>query len=241
MWIMNDATLSCSLVPPSPSHRVGWVAPQDHALPASLRSPAHSLWCPLGQGLHRSHRLQQSTSSWQPVLELLPLSRCLDYILSLKKQDRQKSIQTGQCETFKSLSSGQWIELFLQVITISSSQSASPVTSTVPSATSTLQPLVKLESSSGSALTAPRPLQKYIVVSLPSSASSSLENKSSVLPTSISSTSLESGMKLDRSESPGASTQSPHWDLDRPNFFFCFTLLVQLNTHGLFGLNFKGG
>eukprot|EP00064_Thunnus_orientalis_P002128 superscaffoldBa00000147_g2135 len=62
-----------------------------------------------------------------------------------------------------------------QVITISSSQSASPVTSTVPSATSTLQPLVKLESGSGPALTGSRPMQKYIVVSLPSSASSSLE------------------------------------------------------------------
>lgn len=97
-----------------------------------------------------------------------------------------------------------------QVITLSSSQTASPVTSTVPSASSTLQPLVKLESGSGPGLTGSRPLQKYIVVSLPSSASSSLENKSSVLPTSISSTQLEAGMKLDRSESPGASTQSPH-------------------------------
>uniref|UniRef100_A0A669C2I7 Transcription initiation factor TFIID subunit 6 n=1 Tax=Oreochromis niloticus TaxID=8128 RepID=A0A669C2I7_ORENI len=97
-----------------------------------------------------------------------------------------------------------------QVITLSSSQSASPVTSTVPSATSTLQPLVKLESGSGAGLTASRPLQKYIVVSLPSSASSSLETKSSVLPTSISSSSLDGGMKLERSESPGASTQSPH-------------------------------
>ncbi|CAN9501479.1 unnamed protein product [Ophioblennius macclurei] len=97
-----------------------------------------------------------------------------------------------------------------QVITISSSQSASPVTSTVPSATSTLQPLVKLDSGSGAGLTSSRPLQKYIVVSLPSSASSSLEPKSSVLPTSISSTSLDAGMKLERSESPGASTQSPH-------------------------------
>lgn len=97
-----------------------------------------------------------------------------------------------------------------QVITLSSSQSASPVTSTVPSATSTLQPLVKLESGSGAGLTTSRPLQKYIVVSLPSSASSSLETKSSVLPTSISSSSLDGGMKLERSESPGASTQSPH-------------------------------
>ncbi|KAG7236692.1 hypothetical protein INR49_000586 [Caranx melampygus] len=97
-----------------------------------------------------------------------------------------------------------------QVITLSSSQSASSVTSTVPSATSTLQPLVKLESGSGAGLTGSRPLQKYIVVSLPSSASSSLEPKSSVLPTSISSTPLEAGMKMERSESPGASTQSPH-------------------------------
>uniref|UniRef100_A0A674NBY2 Transcription initiation factor TFIID subunit 6 n=1 Tax=Takifugu rubripes TaxID=31033 RepID=A0A674NBY2_TAKRU len=95
-----------------------------------------------------------------------------------------------------------------QVITISSSQSASPVTSTVPSATSTLQPLVKLESS-GPGLTASRPMQKCIVVSLPSSASSSLESKSSVLPNSVS-TPVETGMKLERSESPGASTQSPH-------------------------------
>ncbi|XP_076025113.1 transcription initiation factor TFIID subunit 6 isoform X2 [Genypterus blacodes] len=95
-----------------------------------------------------------------------------------------------------------------QVITLSSS-SASPVTSTVPSATSTLQPLVKLESGSGSGLTGSRPLQKYIVVSLPSSASSSLESKSSVLSTSITNP-LEASMKLDRSESPGASTQLPH-------------------------------
>ncbi|XP_029030307.1 transcription initiation factor TFIID subunit 6 [Betta splendens] len=97
-----------------------------------------------------------------------------------------------------------------QVITLSSSQSASPVTSTVPSATSTLQPLVKLDSGSAPGLTGSRPMQKYIVVSLPSPASSSLEPKSSVLPSSISSVPLESGMKLERSESPGANTQSPH-------------------------------
>ncbi|XP_060941804.1 transcription initiation factor TFIID subunit 6 [Limanda limanda] len=97
-----------------------------------------------------------------------------------------------------------------QVITLSSSQSASSITSTVPSASSALQPLVKLESGSGPGLTASRPLQKYIVVSLPSSASSSLEPKSTVLPTSISSTLLDAGMKMERSESPGASTQSPH-------------------------------
>ncbi|XP_075876606.1 transcription initiation factor TFIID subunit 6 isoform X2 [Nelusetta ayraudi] len=95
-----------------------------------------------------------------------------------------------------------------QVITISSSHSASPVTSTTT--TSTLQPLVKLDPSSGAGLGASRPMQKYIVVSLPSSASSSLDTKSSALPTSNSSTALEPGMKLDRSESPGANTQSPH-------------------------------
>ncbi|KAM3850621.1 transcription initiation factor TFIID subunit 6-like [Diretmus argenteus] len=94
-----------------------------------------------------------------------------------------------------------------QVISLSSSQSASSVTSTVPSATSTLQPLVKLESGGGQ-MTGSRSLQKYIVVSLPSSASSSLESKSAVLSTSTSS--LEAGMKMERSESPGASTQSPH-------------------------------
>lgn len=100
-----------------------------------------------------------------------------------------------------------------QVITISSSHSASPVTSTTT--TSTLQPLVKLDPSSGAGLGASRPMQKYIVVSLPSSASSSLDTKSSALPTSNSSTPLEPGMKLDRSESPGANTQSPHWDFYR--------------------------
>lgn len=96
----------------------------------------------------------------------------------------------------------------LQVITISSSQSASPVTSTTT--TSTLQPLVKLDPGPGAGMGASRPMQKYIVVSLPSSASSSLDTKSSSLATSNSSTPLEPGMKLDRSESPGANTQSPH-------------------------------
>ncbi|XP_024234835.1 transcription initiation factor TFIID subunit 6 [Oncorhynchus tshawytscha] len=99
-----------------------------------------------------------------------------------------------------------------QVITLSSS-SGSSVTSTVASATSTLQPLVKLESRAASGLGGSRPLQKYIVVSLPTSASSSLESKSGMLPPSSSSTSpisLEAGMKMDRSDSPGASTQSPH-------------------------------
>ncbi|XP_049598320.1 transcription initiation factor TFIID subunit 6 isoform X3 [Syngnathus scovelli] len=95
-----------------------------------------------------------------------------------------------------------------QVITINSSQSASTVTSTVPSATSTLQPLVKLEQGSGPALAGSRPMQKYIVVSLPSS-TSSMDSKSSVIPTPISTT-LEPTGKSDRSESPGASTQSPH-------------------------------
>uniref|UniRef100_A0A3P8ZPE2 Transcription initiation factor TFIID subunit 6 n=1 Tax=Esox lucius TaxID=8010 RepID=A0A3P8ZPE2_ESOLU len=94
-----------------------------------------------------------------------------------------------------------------QVITLSSS-SASSVTSTVASAASTLQPLVKLESGGGGSLGGSRPLQKYIVVSLPSSASSSLESKSGMLPPS--SSSLEAGMKMERSDSPGASTQSPH-------------------------------
>ncbi|XP_061558372.1 transcription initiation factor TFIID subunit 6 isoform X2 [Phycodurus eques] len=95
-----------------------------------------------------------------------------------------------------------------QVITINSSHSASTVTSTVPSASSTLQPLVKLEPGGGPALPGSRPMQKYIVVSLPSSASS-VENKSSVIPTPISTT-LEPTVKTDRSESPCVSTQSPH-------------------------------
>uniref|UniRef100_A0AAZ3P8W4 Transcription initiation factor TFIID subunit 6 n=1 Tax=Oncorhynchus tshawytscha TaxID=74940 RepID=A0AAZ3P8W4_ONCTS len=85
------------------------------------------------------------------------------------------------------------------VITLSSS-SGSSVTSTVASATSTLQPLVKLESRAASGLGGSRPLQKYIVVSLPTSASSSLESKSGMLPPSSSSTSpisLEAGMKMD--------------------------------------------
>uniref|UniRef100_A0A8C7D8J4 Transcription initiation factor TFIID subunit 6 n=2 Tax=Oncorhynchus kisutch TaxID=8019 RepID=A0A8C7D8J4_ONCKI len=85
------------------------------------------------------------------------------------------------------------------VITLSSS-SGSSVTSTVASATSTLQPLVKLESRGAGGLGGSRPLQKYIVVSLPTSASSSLESKSGMLPPSSSSTSpisLEAGMKMD--------------------------------------------
>ncbi|ROJ66248.1 Transcription initiation factor TFIID subunit 6 [Anabarilius grahami] len=79
-----------------------------------------------------------------------------------------------------------------QVITLSSSQSGSPVTSTVPSTPTSLQPLVKLESGNTGAVGGSRPLQKYIVVSLPSS-SSSLENKGSgVLPSSTSPISMES-------------------------------------------------
>uniref|UniRef100_A0AAY4EGK7 Transcription initiation factor TFIID subunit 6 n=1 Tax=Denticeps clupeoides TaxID=299321 RepID=A0AAY4EGK7_9TELE len=94
-----------------------------------------------------------------------------------------------------------------QVITLSSAQSGSPVTSTVPSTPSTLQPLVKLESSSTAGMS--RPLQKYIVVSLPSS--SSVDSKGSgVLPASTSPISVEQSVKLERSESPAASTQSPH-------------------------------
>ncbi|TRZ03578.1 hypothetical protein DNTS_013494 [Danionella cerebrum] len=97
-----------------------------------------------------------------------------------------------------------------QVITLSSSQSASPVTSTVSSNPTSLQPLVKLESGNTGGVGASRPLQKYIVVSLPPS-SSSLENKgSSVLPCSTSPISIESTIKLERSESPAASIQSPH-------------------------------
>uniref|UniRef100_A0A673KJN2 Transcription initiation factor TFIID subunit 6 n=1 Tax=Sinocyclocheilus rhinocerous TaxID=307959 RepID=A0A673KJN2_9TELE len=97
-----------------------------------------------------------------------------------------------------------------QVITLSSSQSGSSVTSTVPSTPTSLQPLVKLESGTTGAVSGPRPLQKYIVVSLPSS-SSSLENKGSgVIPSSTSPISMESAVKLERSESPAANTQSPH-------------------------------
>ncbi|KAJ3589124.1 hypothetical protein NHX12_009972 [Muraenolepis orangiensis] len=94
-----------------------------------------------------------------------------------------------------------------QVITLSSSQSGG--TSTVQSATSALQPLVKLESGTGTGLTAGRPMQKYIVVSLPSSAS--MDGKGTGLTAISSSTAqLEAGMKLERSDSPGASTHSPH-------------------------------
>ncbi|XP_035604337.1 transcription initiation factor TFIID subunit 6-like isoform X2 [Oncorhynchus keta] len=93
-----------------------------------------------------------------------------------------------------------------QVIT----RTSSSVTSTVASATSTLQPLVKLESGGSGGLGGSRPLQKYIVVSLPSS--SSLESKSGVLPPSSSASPilLEARIKVDCSDSPSASTQSPH-------------------------------
>ncbi|XP_026859961.2 transcription initiation factor TFIID subunit 6 [Electrophorus electricus] len=91
-----------------------------------------------------------------------------------------------------------------QVITLSSSQSGSPVTSTVPSGPTPLQPLVKLESGGTGAVTGSRPLQKYIVVSLPSS-SSSLEHKSILPPTGTSPISIETSVKTERSESPATS------------------------------------
>ncbi|KAI4887411.1 hypothetical protein NFI96_018881 [Prochilodus magdalenae] len=96
-----------------------------------------------------------------------------------------------------------------QVITLSSSQSGSPVTSTVPSVSTPLQPLVKLESGGG-AVAGSRPLQKYIVVSLPSSSSSSssLEHKGST--TSTSPVAVETSVKSERSESPATHTHSPH-------------------------------
>ncbi|XP_061091330.1 transcription initiation factor TFIID subunit 6 isoform X2 [Conger conger] len=108
-----------------------------------------------------------------------------------------------------------------QVITLSSSRSSSPITSTAPSSASTLQPVVKVEhggvGAGGGAggVGGSRTLQKYIVVSLPSATTA--EGKGSGLPppsplTSVppSTTSLESGVKLECSESPGASTHSPH-------------------------------
>ncbi|XP_064207649.1 transcription initiation factor TFIID subunit 6-like [Anguilla rostrata] len=102
-----------------------------------------------------------------------------------------------------------------QVITLSSSRSSSPMTSTIPSSASTLQPQVKLESGGAGGVAGSRTLQKYIVVSLPPSSSSSLESKSSgLLPAqpipSASSLSLESGVKLELSGPPGARTHSPH-------------------------------
>ncbi|KAI1903315.1 hypothetical protein AGOR_G00025940 [Albula goreensis] len=96
-----------------------------------------------------------------------------------------------------------------QMITLSSTQSSSPVTSTVPSTASTLQPLVKLDPPGGGGVAGSRTLQKYIVVSLPSS-SSSLESKSSsLLPhPSTSSTTPESGVKLELSGPPTGRTLS---------------------------------
>ncbi|MBN3314813.1 TAF6 factor, partial [Atractosteus spatula] len=126
-----------------------------------------------------------------------------------------------------------------QVITLSSSQSgssSSPVTSTVPSSSSGLQPLVKLETSGGAGGTGvggvsgtgagagSRTVQKYIVVSLPSSSSSEVKGLNASLsspspsPTPTASLtsssgalpSLEPTVKLERADSPGASTHSPH-------------------------------
>ncbi|XP_049339173.1 transcription initiation factor TFIID subunit 6 isoform X2 [Astyanax mexicanus] len=94
-----------------------------------------------------------------------------------------------------------------QVITLSSSQSSSPVTSTVTSVSTPLQPLVKLESGGG-AVAGSRPMQKYIVVSLPSSSSSSLEHKGGATATSP--IAIETTVKSERSESPATHTHSPH-------------------------------
>lgn len=95
-----------------------------------------------------------------------------------------------------------------QVITLSSSQSSSPVTSTVTSVSTPLQPLVKLESGGG-AVAGSRPMQKYIVVSLPSSSSSSsLEHKGGATATSP--VTIETTVKSERSESPATHTHSPH-------------------------------
>ncbi|KAJ8338186.1 hypothetical protein SKAU_G00371520 [Synaphobranchus kaupii] len=108
-----------------------------------------------------------------------------------------------------------------QVITLSSSRSSSPITSTAPSSASTLQPLVKVEhggaggGGGAGGVGGSRTLQKYIVVSLPSATTT--EGKGSSLPPPsplssipLSTTSLESGIKLECSESPRASTHSPH-------------------------------
>lgn len=99
-----------------------------------------------------------------------------------------------------------------QVITLTSAQSGSPVTSTVPSTPTTLQPLVKMESGGGGGVGASRPLQKYIVVSLPTSSASSLDTKGpgGVPHATTSPHTLEPSVKMERSESPAASTQSPH-------------------------------
>ncbi|XP_023688204.1 transcription initiation factor TFIID subunit 6 [Paramormyrops kingsleyae] len=100
-----------------------------------------------------------------------------------------------------------------QVITLSSARSTSPITSPAPSSASTMQPLVKLEhggASAGAAATGAggsRPVQKYIVVSLPSAAS---ETKGASLTSPLPASSgpapvLDSSSKTDRSDSPGAS------------------------------------
>ncbi|XP_062401141.1 transcription initiation factor TFIID subunit 6 [Sardina pilchardus] len=91
-----------------------------------------------------------------------------------------------------------------QVITLTSAQSGSPVTSTVPSSPASLQPLVKVESGAGTS----RPLQKYIVVSLPTAnANASLDKGASAGAPHVT---MEPSVKMERSESPAASTQSPH-------------------------------
>ncbi|KAL4659916.1 transcription initiation factor TFIID subunit 6-like isoform X1 [Arapaima gigas] len=106
-----------------------------------------------------------------------------------------------------------------QVITLGTSQSGSPVTSTVPSSASGQQPLVKVESAAGGAggVGGSRTLQKYIVVSLPTSSSSSSSSSSSeskstgpVPSSSASPISAEPPVKTERSESPGASFHSSH-------------------------------
>uniref|UniRef100_A0A8C9SPV9 Transcription initiation factor TFIID subunit 6 n=1 Tax=Scleropages formosus TaxID=113540 RepID=A0A8C9SPV9_SCLFO len=96
------------------------------------------------------------------------------------------------------------------VISLTSSRSSSPITSTAPSSTSTLQPLVKVEHT-GQSVTTPgaggsRTLQKYIVVSLPSAVSSEVKASSLSSP----STAVDSTVKADRTELPGASTHSSH-------------------------------
>ncbi|KAG5275285.1 hypothetical protein AALO_G00145710 [Alosa alosa] len=95
-----------------------------------------------------------------------------------------------------------------QVITLTSAQSGSPVTSTVSSTPTSLQPLVKVESGGAGAS---RPLQKYIVVSLPTSSASSLDKGAGGAPhVTTSPLTMEPSVKMERSESPAASTQSPH-------------------------------
>ncbi|KAL2091171.1 hypothetical protein ACEWY4_013434 [Coilia grayii] len=97
-----------------------------------------------------------------------------------------------------------------QVITLTSAQSGSPVTSTVPSTPSGLQPLVKVESGGAGGVGGSRPLQKYIVVSLPTSSASSLDKGTVGGHATTSPLTMEPGVKMERSESPAASTHSPH-------------------------------